>query len=85
MFPTTLHIIYPILLCICVSLKRICTRVYENLHLQEDTLYDLDIGFNVTQTAAQYLPRHVTYENVKFVVAMSNSLGGYTFTRKYII
>ena len=55
------------------------------MHLQENTLFDLDIGVKVTQTAAQYLPHHVTYASVKFVVATSNSLGGYAFTRKYII
>ena len=41
------------------------------MHLQE----------NVTRNAAQYPLHHVTYSATKFEVAMSNGLGGDTFTR----
>ena len=43
------------------------------MHLQENTLFDI-------------CPlHHVTYSATKLEVAMSNSLGGDTLTRKYII
>ena len=53
------------------------------MHLQENTLYDLDLG--VTQNVAQYPLHHVTYAPTKFEVATSNSLVGDAFTIKYII
>ena len=55
------------------------------MHLQESTLYDLDMGVKVTQNVAQYPPHHVIYAPVQFEVAMSNGLGEDAFTRKYII
>ena len=51
------------------------------MHLQENSLFDLDLGGNV----AQYPLHHVTYTATKFEVATSNGLGGDTFTKKYII
>ena len=48
-------------------------------------IFDLDLRVKVTQNIAQYLLHHVTYAPAKFEVAMSNSLGGDKFTRKYII
>ena len=59
--------------------------VKEKMHLQENTLFDLDLGVKVTQNVAQWPLHHVTYSATKFEVAMSNNLGGDTFTRKYII
>ena len=53
--------------------------------LQENTFFDLDSKVKVICSVAQYPLHHVTYAPVKFEVAMSNSLGGGTFTRKYII
>ena len=50
------------------------------MHLQENTLYDLDL-MNVTQHPLYY----VTYAPVKFEATTSDSLGGDAFTRKYII
>ena len=35
----------------------------------------------VTRSVAQYFLHHVTYAATKSEVAMSNGLGGYTFTR----
>ena len=55
------------------------------MHLQANTLYDLDLGVKVTQNVFQYPPNHVTYAPGKFEVATSNSLGEYAFTRKYIL
>ena len=67
------------------NLKLLCPKVKEEMHLQENTLYDLDIGVKVTHNVVQYLLHHVTYASAKFAVATSNSLGGDTFKRKYII
>ena len=55
------------------------------MHLQENTLYDLDLVVKVTQNFIQYSPNHMTYAPAKFEVATSNSLGEDGFTRKYII
>ena len=55
--------------------------VKEKMHLQENTLFDLDLGVKVTQNDAQYPLHHVTYSHSKFEVATLNSLGGDTFTR----
>ena len=55
------------------------------MHLQESTLYDLDLGVKVRQNAAQYPPHHMTYAPAKFEVAMSNGIGKDVFSRKYII
>ena len=51
------------------------------MHLQENTLLDLDLGVLATQDVAQYPLHHVTYAATKFEVARSNGLGGDTFTR----
>ena len=68
------------------SLKLLRQMVKE-MHYQENTLFDLDpkVKVNVTQNVAQYPLHHVTYSATKFEVALSNSLGEATFTRKYII
>ena len=44
------------------------------MHLQEITLYDLDLVVNVTQNV-QYPPNHMTYAPAKFEVATSNRIG----------
>ena len=59
--------------------------VKEELHLQESTLYDLDLVVKVTQNVVQYPLNHMTYTPAKFEGATSNSLGEDGFTRKYII
>ena len=82
MLPSTLYIISPMHL---QSLKLLCPTVKEEMHLQGKTLYDLDLGVKVTSDVAQYPPYHMTYAPAKFEVAMSNSLGEDTFTRKDII
>ena len=57
------------------------------MHLQKNQYlsFDLDFGVKVTQNVAQYPLHYVTYSATKFEVAMSNRLGGDTFTRKYNI
>ena len=67
------------------SLKLLHPTVYVEMHLQENTLFDLDLGVKITQNAAQYPLYHVTYTPAKFEAATSNSYGGDAFTRKYII
>ena len=57
--------------------------VKEKKHLQENTLYELNLGVKVTQNVVQ-CPT-VTYALAQFEVAKSNSLGEDAFTRKYII
>ena len=51
------------------------------MHLQENTLNDLDLVVKVTQKDFQCHPNHMTYAPAKFEVATSNSLGD-GFTRK---
>ena len=53
------------------------------MHLQKNTVFDLEV--KVTQNVAQYHLHYVTYAPAKFEVAMTNSLRGDAFTRKYII
>ena len=52
------------------------------MHLEENTLYDLDLVVKVTQNVVQCPPNHMTYAPAKFKVATSNSLGEDGFTRK---
>ena len=84
MLPSTLYIMWPFQL---QSLKLLRQKVREEMHLQENSIFDLDldIGVKVTQNVAQYPLCHVTYSATKFEVATSNRLGGDTFTRKYNI
>ena len=66
------------------SLKLLPLTVQEEMHLRENTLFDLDFGVKVIQDVAQCPLHHVTYSYTKFKVAISNSLGGDAFTSKYI-
>ena len=50
--------------------------VYKKMHLQENTLYDLDRGVRVTQNVAQYTLHHVTYSLTTLEAATSNNLEG---------
>ena len=82
MLPSTLYIMWPFQL---QSLKLLRQKVNEEMHLQENSIFDLDLGVEVTQNVAQYPLHHVTYSATKFENATSNRLGGDTFTRKYNI
>ena len=54
------------------SLMLLHPMVKEKMHLQENTLFDLDPGVKVIQNVAQY-PRHrVTYAPAKFDIATSH-------------
>ena len=53
------------------------------MHLQESTLFDLDLQVKVTQNVAQCTPHHVTYTPTEFEVTTSKALGGEAFTRKF--
>ena len=51
------------------------------MHLQENTLFDIDLVVKVIQNVAQYPLCHVTYPGTKFEIAAFKGLGGDTFTR----
>ena len=57
------------------SLKLLCLTVKGKVHLQENTLFDLELVAKVTQYITQYPLHHVAYSHVKFEVATSNGLG----------
>ena len=69
--------------CDLQSLKLLYQKVKEEMHIQENSIFDL--GVKVAQNVAQYPLHLVTYSATKFEVATYNILGGETFTRKYII
>ena len=52
------------------------------MHLQENTLFDLELWVKVTQNVAKHPLHHVTYSVTKFEVNTSKGLGGDAFTRK---
>ena len=58
--------------------------VKEKMHLQENTLFDHNLGVKVTQNVAQYPRHYVTYAPAKFDIATSHGWGEDAFTRKYI-
>ena len=62
-------------------MKLLRLTVKEEIQLQENTIFDLDLGVKFTRNVAQFPLHHVTYSPTKFEVATSNGLGGYTFTR----
>ena len=45
--------------------KLLCPTVKDEMHLQENTLFDLDRGVKITQDDAQYPLNHVTYSPAK--------------------
>ena len=63
------------------NLKLLLLKVYEEMHLQENTLFDLDLGVKVTGNVIQYPLHHVIYAPTKFEVATSKGLGEDTITR----
>ena len=67
------------------SLILLHTRVKEKMHLQENTLFDLDLGVKVTRNVAQCPLHHGTYAPTVFKVTTSKGLGGESFTRKFSI
>ena len=54
------------------------------MHLQESTLFDLDLQAKVTLNVAQCRLHHVTYAPTEFEVTTSKAVGGEAFTRNSI-
>ena len=54
------------------------------MHLQESTLFDLDLQVKITLNVAQCPLHHVTYAPTEFEVTTSKALGGEAFTRNSI-
>ena len=65
------------------SLMLLHPMVKKNMHLQEKTLFDLDLRVKVIRNVAQCLLHHVTYAPTEFEAATSKGLGGESFTRKF--
>ena len=63
------------------SLILLHPTVKDKIHLQENTLFDLDLWRNVAQCPLH----HVTYAPTVFEVTTSKALGGEAFTRKFNI
>ena len=82
MLPSTIYIMSHIHL---QSSKLLRPIVKEEMHVLENTLYDLDLKSKVTQNVAQYPPHHMTHAPTKFEVSTSNNLGNDALTRKYNI
>ena len=57
----------------------------EKIHLQENTLNDLDLQVKVTPNVVQCPLHHVTYAHKEFEITTSKALGGEAFTRKFNI
>ena len=67
--PSTLNIMWPLHM---QSLKLLCQRVKEEMHLQENAIYDLQPWVKVPGNIVQYPLHYVTYAPVKFEVNTSN-------------
>ena len=55
------------------------------MHLQDSTLFSLNLQVKVTLYVAQCPLHHVTYAPTEFEVTTSKALGGEAFTRKFNI
>ena len=66
------------------SLELLRSMVYE-MQLQDNTLYDLELGVKVTKNLPKYPRLHMTHVPAKLEVGTCNSLGKDAFTRKYTI
>ena len=59
--------------CLCVILAvPLLHPMVKKMHLQENTLFDLDLWIKVTRNVAQYPGHHVTYAPAKIDVATSH-------------
>ena len=63
----------------------IATSHGKKMHLQENTLFDIELQVRVTGNVAQCPLHHVTYAPTEFEVTTSKALGGEAFTRKFNI
>ena len=82
MLPSTLNIMRPMHQ---QSLILLHPTVEEKMHLQENTLNDIDLQVKVTRNVTQCPLHHVTYAPTEFEVTTSKALGGEAFTRKFNI
>ena len=64
------------------SLILVHPTVKEKMHLQENTLFNLDLRVKVTRNVARCPLHRVTYAPTEFKVTTSKALGGDAFTRK---
>ena len=55
------------------------------MHLQDSTLFDLDLQVKVTLNVVQWPLHHVTYVPTGFKVTASKAFGGEAFARKFNI
>ena len=67
------------------SLILLHPTVKEKMHLQENTLFALDLQVKVTRNVAKCPLHHVTYAPTDFEVTASKALGEKAFTRKFNI
>ena len=63
MLPSDIHIMWPMHLW---TLKLLCPMV-QKMHLQENTLFDLDPKVKVTWSVAKYPQHHVTYAKIHYL------------------
>ena len=80
MLPSTLYIMRPMHL---QGLKLLRSTVNEQMHLQENTVFDLDFGIKVTQDVAQHPLHHLTHAFAKFGVTTFNGKGD-AFTKSTV-
>ena len=66
-------------------MKLLGPTVYVEMHLQENTVFELELGIKVIQNIAQHPLHHVTEVPSMFYVATFKSLRVDAFTRQYII
>ena len=64
------------------NLKLLLPKVYEEICLQGNALFDLDFAVKVTQNVTKYPLHHVIYASTKFEVATANGLGEDMITRQ---
>ena len=55
------------------------------MHLQENALFDIDLGVKVKQNVAQCPLHHVTYAITEFEVTTPKGLGGGAFIRNLFL
>ena len=82
MLPSTLEIMWPMYQ---QSLMLLHPMVKVEVHLQENTLFDLDLWVKIIQSVAQCPLHHVTYTQKEFEITTLKGLGGEAFTRQFNI
>ena len=76
---------YPVPSTLCDKCSLKLLRLTEEMHLQENSFFDLDPKVKVAWSVTQYPLHHVTYSGTKFEIAMFNGLGDtFTWTKNII-